>query len=129
MMAEHPRACHCADCLPGREVVQQPAPALEHDQARRVFSSDVRCPFCGARMQYAESGRYAEWTCLGDACQGHADVPLAWQYREPVAAPSVECTSPDGRWHRRPDGVWEPSFWSSAVFRALGSGPDEVRAT
>lgn len=32
-------------------------------------------------MQYMESSRYAEWTCLGTVapeCQGAALVPLAW---------------------------------------------------
>lgn len=37
---------------------------------------DEPCPFCGSPMQYAESSRYAEWTCTHPVCQGHADIPL-----------------------------------------------------
>lgn len=35
-------------------------------------------------MQYAESSRYAEWTCTNPPCQGHSDIPLQWLEEERV---------------------------------------------
>ena len=52
----------------------------------------------------SDEWRYVHIECAGFIAERQAEVArLTAQLAE-----ARECTTPDGRWHRRADGVWEP---------------------